>query len=170
MKAHELFRHLSSGEVRQVVVRACDDAAVPDRIAGAVLAFQNIPLRRFARLPEATRLALVRRTLRDKRAADLALYVLSAALVRTRASLIEAFLDAAGLPHDGPNLSFEGAIPEPPAKKVNAAVDAALAGFPARDVALYLHAFAAQPDARWPSLEARLAADERLRLEDCSAA
>ncbi len=85
MKAHELFRHLSSAEVREVVVRACEDDGVPDKIAGAVLTFQNIPLRRFERLPEGTRLSLVRRTLRDKRAADLSLYVLSAALVRTRA-------------------------------------------------------------------------------------
>jgi hypothetical protein len=170
MKAHELFRHLSAGEVQQVVVRACEDDGVPDKIAGAVLTFQNIPLRRFAKLPEETRRALVRRTLRDKRAAELSLYVLSAALVRTRASLIETFLDAAGLPHDGPNLSFEGAIPEPPAERVGAAIDASLAGFDARDVSLYLHAFAAQPDVKWPSLDARLASDERLRLEDRSAA
>jgi len=170
MKAHELFRHLSSAEVREVVVRACEDDGVPDKIAGAVLTFQNIPLRRFEKLAEETRRSLVRRTLRDKRAADLALYVLSAALVRTRARLIGAFLDAVGLPHDGPNLSVDGAIPEPPAKKVDAAVDAALAGFEARDVTLYLHAFAAQPDVEWPSLDARLARDERLRLEDRSAA
>jgi len=169
MKAHELFRHLSTAEVQDIVVRACEDESVPDKIAGAVLTFQNIPLRRFSKLPEETRLAFVRRTLRDKRAADLSLYVLSAALVRSRAPLIERFLDAAALPHDGPSLAFEGAIPEPPAAKVGAAVDAALAGFSPRDVALYLRAFAAQPDVTWPSLEARLGADERLRLEDRSA-
>jgi hypothetical protein len=170
MKAHELFRHLSSAEVQKVVVRACEDDGVPDKIAGAVLTFQNIPLRRFERLAEETRLSLVRRTLRDKRATDLSLYVLSAALVRTRAPLIEAFLDAVGLPHDGANLSLDGPIPEPPAKTVGAAVDAALARFPARDVALYLHAFAAQPDVTWPALDARLTADARLRLEDRSSA
>jgi len=169
MKAHELFRHLSTAEVQDIVVRACEDEGVPDKIAGAVLTFQNIPLRRFSRLPEETRLAFVRRTLRDKRAADLSLYVLSAALVRSRAPLIETFLDAAELPHDGPSLAFEGAIPEPSPAKVGAAVDAALAGFSPRDVALYLRAFAAQPDVNWPSLLARLAADDRLRLEDRSA-
>jgi len=168
MKAHELFRHLSAAEVQDIVVRACEDDGVPDKIAGAVLTYRNIPLRRFSKLPEETRFAFVRRTLRDKRAADLSLYVLSAALVRSRAPLIETFLDAAELPHDGPSLAFEGAIPEPPPAKVEAAVDAALAGFSPRDVTLYLRAFAAQPDVNWPSLEARLAADDRLRLEDRS--
>jgi hypothetical protein len=168
MKVPKLFRHLSSEEVQKIVLSACEDAGVPDKIAGAVLTFQNIPLRRFEKLPAESRKGLVRRTLRDRRAAELSLYVLSAALVRSRARLIETFLDAAGLSHDGPNISVEGAIPEPSAKKLGAAIDAALARFAARDVALYLHAFAAQPDVAWPSLDARLAADERLQLEDRS--
>ena len=169
MKPHEIVRRLSSAEVSALVLDACRDDSIPDKIAGGVLTYQNIPLRRFARLPEDTRRAYVRRTLRDKRAADLALYVLSAALTKGKAPLIEAFLTDVGLPHEGPSLSIEGEIPEPSKAKLNAAVDALLSAYPARDAAVYLHAFAAQPDVRWTSLDARLAEDERLALEDRSA-
>jgi len=108
MKPHEIIRRLSSAEVAALVVDACRDDSIPDKIAGGVLTYQNIPLRRFARLPEETRRAYVRRTLRDKRASDLALYVLSAALTRGQPAMIGTFLEAVGLPHDGPNLSVEG--------------------------------------------------------------
>jgi len=169
MKAHEIFRLLSSDEVESFVLAACEDDAVPDKIAGGVLTYQRLPLKRFAKLPEETRKAYVRRTLRDRRAAELALYVLSAALVRLQRALIEAFLTAAGLPHEGPHVTAEGEIAEPPAAKVNAAVEALLSRFPARDAAVYLHAFAAQPDVSWPSLAVRLVTDARLQIEDRSA-
>ena len=169
MKAHELFRLLSSDEVAAFVLAACEDENVPDKIAGGVLTYQNISLTRFAKLPEETRKAYVRRTLRDKRAAELATYVISAALVRREPALIEAFLAAAGLPHEGPHVTVEGEIASPPAKKVQAAVDALLARYPARRSAIYLHAFVGQPDVKWPALEERLAADARLQVEDRSA-
>jgi len=168
MKAYEIFRLLSPDEVADLVRAACEDDEVPDKIAGGVLTYQHLPLKRFAKLPEETRKAYVRRTLRDRKGSELAIYVLSAALVRRLKALIEAFLDAAGLPHEGPAVTAEGEIAEPSAAKVNAAVDGLLARFPARDAALYLHAFAGQPDVRWAALEARLSSDERLRLEDLS--
>ncbi|HQR47254.1 MAG TPA: hypothetical protein PK598_14735 [Thermoanaerobaculia bacterium] len=169
MKAHVLLRRLSSDEVAAFVLSACEDENVPDKIAGGVLTYQNISLARFGKLPEETRKAYVRRTLRDKRAAELAIFVLSAALVRRDAELIEAFLSAAGLPHEGPHVTLEGEIPQPPEKTVKNAVDALLARFPARRCGIYLHAFAAQPDVRWPALDALLGADARLQVEDRSA-
>ena len=169
MKAHELFRLLSSDEVAAFVLAACEDENVPDKIAGGVLTYQSISLTRFAKLPEETRKAYVRRTLRDKRAAELAIYVMSAALVRREPALIEAFLTAAGLPHEGPHVTVEGEIASPPAKRVQAAVDALLARYPARRSAIYLHAFAGQPDVKWPALDERLASDARLQVEDRSA-
>jgi hypothetical protein len=168
-KAHELFRRMSSGEVAAVVASACEDDELPEKIAGGVLTYQQIPLRRFSKLPEETRLAYVRRTLRDKRAADLGLYVLSAALTRRQPALISSFLEALKLPHDGPNLTTEGAIPAPAAKTLRRAVDALLGVHEARDVALYLRAFAAQPDVDWPALEDLLEKDARLAFEDRSA-
>jgi hypothetical protein len=169
MKPHELFRRLSSAETAGIVLAACEDDGVPDRLAATVLSVQNISLARFGRLPEETRKAYVRRTLRDRRASELGLFVLSAALVRRKKKLIEAFLEAAGLPHDGAQVSSEGEIPEPPEATVNTAVDRLLKRYPARDAAIYLHAFAAQPDVGWRSLAARLAADVKLQVEDLSA-
>lgn len=169
MKPHEIFRVLSSSELDALVYQACQDDEIPDKLAGGVITYQQIPLRRFMKLGEEMRRAYVRRTLRDKRASDLALFVLSAALTRTQAGLISSFLDGVGLPHKGPALDVEGAIPEPPDERLGTAIDAALAAHDTRSVALYLHAFAAQPDVTWPALDARLAADARLALADLSA-
>ncbi|HMA28335.1 MAG TPA: hypothetical protein VKS23_00600 [Thermoanaerobaculia bacterium] len=168
-KAHELFRRMSSAEVAAVVAAACEDDELPEKIAGGVLTYQQIPLKRFSKLPEDTRLAYVRRTLRDRRASDLCLYVLSAALTRRQAALISSFLEALKLPHEGPSLTNEGAIPAPSAKALRSAVDALLASHESRDVALYLHAFASQPDVDWPVLEKLLESDARLAFEDRSA-
>ncbi len=168
-RSHEIFRLLSASEVSTLVETACEDDELPEKIAGGVLTYQQIPLRRFSKLPEETRRAYVRRTLRDKRAADLSLYVLSAALTRRHRDLIAAFLDAVKLPHDGPSLTTEGEIAEPSRAVLAKGVDAVLAKWPARDVSLYLHAFAAQPDVNWPSLDETLAADARLALTDRSA-
>jgi hypothetical protein len=169
MKAYETFRLFSNGEIDTLVLLACEDEEIPDKIAGAVLTYRRIPLKRLERLPEEARKAYVRRTLRDRQAADLSLFVLSAALLRGKAKLIAAFLEALGLPHDGPNLTTEGEVSEPAAKKLKAAVDGLLKEFPARDVAIYLHAFAAQPDVGWPALEERLRTDPKLAIEDQSA-
>lgn len=167
--AHEIFRLLSPAEVSGLVEAACEDDELPEKIAGGVLTYQQIPLKRFSKLPEETRRTYVRRTLRDKRAADLALYVLSAALTRRHGSLIAAFLEAVKLPHDGPSLTTEGSIPEPAAGTLAKGIDALLEKWPRRDVSLYLHAFAAQPDVNWPLLDERLASDSRLSLTDRSA-
>lgn len=152
-----------------LVEAACEDDELPEKIAGGVLTYQQIPLKRFSKLPEEARRSYVRRTLRDKRAADLALYVLSAALTRRHPELIAAFLDAVKLPHDGPSLTTEGEIPEPAPGTLRKGIDAMLAAWPARDVSLYLHAFAAQPDVSWPLLDERLASDAKLALTDRSA-
>lgn len=169
MKAYEIFRHLSNDEIDAVVLTACKDDEIPDKIAGGVLTYQAIPYKRFARLPEEQRKGYVRRTLRNKRGADLALFVLSAALTRSQKKLISFFLDETGLPHEGPSLSIEGEVPEPSPEKVSAAVDATLKKYEPRDVAIYLHAFSSQPDVRWTTLNERLASDVALRLEDRSA-
>ena len=147
-RSHEIFRLLSPAEVSDLVEAACEDDELPEKIAGGVLTYQQIPLKRFSKLPEETRRAYVRRTLRDKRAADLALYVLSAALTRRHGALIAAFLDAVELPHDGPSLATEGAIAEPAAATLEKGIDAVLEKWPARDVSLYRAAVAKPSGAR----------------------
>ena len=168
MKAYELLRLLSSSELDALVWDACQDDDLPDKLAGGVITYQKLPLARFERLTEEVRKAYVRKTLRDKRASDLALFVLSSGLTHGKSKLIETFLEATGLPHEGANLNFEGAIPQPAPEVLGAAVDKLLAEFPARDAAVYLHAFSGQPDVSWPLLDERIGADEKLRLADRS--
>ncbi len=164
MKAFEIFRRLTNDELDTLVADACRDDEIPDKIAGGVLTYQKIPLVRFARLSDEMRRSYVRRTLRDRQSADLSLYVVSAALLATKGEMISSFLEALGLPHDGPNVKVEGEIPEPEAKLLTKAVDSLLAAYPARDVAIYLHAFSTQPDVAWKGLDERLAKDARLSL------
>lgn len=164
MRPHEIFRRLSNDELDAIVLAACEDEEIPDKIAGGVLTFQKIPLTRFARLGDETRKAYVRRTLRDRQSADLSLFVLSAALLRGKAEMIAAFLEKLGVPHDGPHVSVEGEIPEPEPEKLDAAIDALFAAHPARDAAIYLHAFASQPDVRWSTLDEKLRSDPRFSL------
>ncbi len=170
MQAYEIFRRLSSDELDDFVIHACEDDEIPDKIAGGVLTYHRIPLKRFSKLPESTRKAYVRRTLRDRQAADLSLFVISAALTRNSADLISTFLDGVGLPHTGPSLSIEGEIPEPATEVLEKAVDELVSKFPERAAAIYLRAFASQPDVHWKVLDARLESDARLALEDRSAA
>ena len=170
MKPYEIFRLLSSPEIDALVLAACEDEEIPDQIAGSVLTLQRLPLKRFVRLHEDVRKGYVRKTLRDKRAEDLSLFVLSAGLTRTKGEMIESFLAALDLPHDGPSLTAEGAVAEPPKTRLKKAVADLLSAHGARDAAIFLHAFVEQPDVSWPSLVALLSADAGLALEDRSAA
>ena len=110
MKPYEIFRRLSSSEVDALVLAACEDDDIPDKIAGSVITLQRVPLHRLERAHEDVRKGYVRKSLRDKRAEDLALFVLSAALTRLKAEMIEAFLAALDLPHEGPSLTADGPV------------------------------------------------------------
>lgn len=170
MKPYEIFRLLSSPEIDTLVLAACEDDEIPDKIAGSVLTLQRVPLKRFERLHEDVRKGYVRKTLRDKRAEDLALFVLSAGLTRTKEEMIESFLAALDLPHEGPSLTADGPVAEPPAALLEGAVADLVAKHGAREAAVFLHAFVEQPDVSWPNLLAMLASDPGLALEDRSAA
>jgi hypothetical protein len=169
MKPYEIFRRLSSPEVDALVLAACEDDEIPDKIAGSVLTLQRVPLHRFERFAEEVRRGYVRKTLRDKRAEDLSLFVLSAGLTRTKGSMIEAFLAALDLPHEGASLTADGPVAEPPETLLKKAVADLVAAHGARDVATFLLAFVEQPDVSWPALGALLGSDPALALEDRSA-
>jgi hypothetical protein len=169
MKPYEIFRLLSSPEIDDLVLRACEDDEIPDKLAGAVITLQRVPLARFERLHEDVRKGYVRKTLRDKRAEDLALFTLSAGLTRSKGEMIEAFLAALDLPHEGPSLTADGPVAEPPQRLLARTVEDLAGAHGARDVAVFLHAFVEQPDVSWPALASLLASDPRLALEDRSA-
>lgn len=169
MKPYEIFRRLSSSEVDAIVLAACQDDEIPDKIAGSVLSLQRVPLNRFERFQEDVRKGYVRKTLRDKRAEELALFVLSSGLVAAKGEMIESFLAALDLPHEGPSLTADGPVAEPPELLLKKAVADLVAANGARDVAVFLNAFVEQPDVSWPSLVETLATDASVALEDRSA-
>ena len=105
----------------------------------------------------------MRKTLRDKRAEDLSLFVLSAGLTRAKGEMIEAFLAALDLPHEGPSLTADGPVAEPPELLLAKAIADLVAAHGGRDVAVFLNAFVEQPDVSWPSLVAALAATRASR-------
>lgn len=114
------------------------------------------------------------RTPRDRRHADMAtmmsrprLELIAANLLREwlmkdRAPMLAAFMDALGIPHTN------GAVDDLPATvdeaKLKGAVDALLEKYPAEEVAVYLNAFYTMNDVRWPNLEAMLKNDPRLQF------
>lgn len=169
MKPYEIFRRLSTSEVDALVLAACQDDEIPDKIAGSVLSLQRVPLNRFERFQEDVRKGYVRKTLRDKRAEELAFFVLSSGLVAAKGEMIESFLSALDLPHEGPSLTADGPVAEPPELLLKKAVADLVAAHGARDVAVFLNAFVEQPDVSWPSLVAMLATDASVALEDRSA-
>lgn len=169
MKPYEIFRRLSSSEIDALVLAACEDDEIPDKIAGGVLSLQRVPLNRFERFTEDVRKGYVRKTLRDKRAEDLSLFVISTGLVGSKAEMIEAFLAALDLPHEGPSLTADGPVAEPPETLLKKTVADLASAHGARDVAIFLNAFVEQPDVSWPALVALLATDPSLALEDLSA-
>lgn len=169
MKPYEIFRRLSNSEIDVIVLASCEDDEIPDKIAGGVLSLQRVPLHRFERFTEDVRKGYVRKTLRDKRAEDLALFVISTGLVGSKAEMIEAFLAALDLPHEGPSLTADGPVDEPPELLLKKTVADLVSAHGGRDVALFLNAFVEQPDVSWPTLVAMLATDPSLALEDRSA-
>jgi hypothetical protein len=169
MKPYEIFRRLSNAEVDALVLAACEDDDIPDKIAGGVITLQRVPLSRLERLNEDVRKGYVRKTMRDKRAEDLTLFTLSAGLTRSKGKMIESFLEALELPHEGPSLTADEPVAEPPKTRLKKAVADLVAAHGGRDVAVFLHAFVEQPDVSWPSLVAMLESDASLALEDRSA-
>lgn len=84
--------------------------------------------------------------------------------VGSHSALLCDFLDALGIKHDD-NGTIEQLPPAPDKAAVRTAVDTVLAKHDPALVVAYLHAFQALDDAGgWPSLEALLAEDERLKL------
>ncbi len=84
-------------------------------------------------------------------------------LLKAKEQMIVAFLDAAGIKHDG-----KGQVDDLPetldAKQVKAGVDAMLKEHPAEHVALYLSVFQLQRTDGWPAVAEALEKNEALKL------
>lgn len=89
-------------------------------------------------------------------AADLATELLQAWVLGAHKDMVCTFLDELGISHDGQGL-LENLPSEPPAERVDAAVQKIRAGYPADAVFVYLELFASMDIADWPHLKGLLA-------------
>ncbi len=84
-------------------------------------------------------------------------------LLKAKEKMIVAFLDAAGIKHDG-----KGQVDDLPetldAKQVKAGIDAMLEDHPAEHVSLYLHVFQLQRPDGWPAVAEALEKNKELKL------
>jgi hypothetical protein len=116
------------------------------------------------RKPREERQAWLKEALGRRASEGVAAHLLQIWLIGAHKGLLCDFLDALGIAHDE-NGTIEN-LPEAPAHgKLQAAVDTLLSKHDRGVVTVYLHAFQALDDEGWPTLEAVLAEDERLRLE-----
>jgi hypothetical protein len=116
------------------------------------------------RKPRVERHAWMRDALGKKVNEDVAAQLLQIWLVSAHSGMLCDFLDHLGIPHDD-----NGTISEVPAaptrEKLEAATTALLEKHDPAVVTVYLHAFQALDDAGgWPTLDALLAEDARLKL------
>lgn len=116
------------------------------------------------RKPREERQAWMREALGRKANEGVAAHLLQIWLIGAHKALLCDFLDALGIAHDE-NGTIEDLPDAPPREKLQAAVETLLAKHDRGLVAVYLHAFQALDENGWPTLEAVLSEDERLRLE-----
>ncbi len=113
-------------------------------------------------LPE--QYAWILKTLRGKQADTIGEHLLQAWFMAGNQEMLAKFCDVMGIEHDGKG-SVTGDLPEDlDAAKLDEAVDALVAAYDPKLVALYLHVFNLQVPGGWDTLTAKLAADGRLAL------
>jgi len=89
--------------------------------------------------------------------------VLQLWLLKAKTPMLVAFLDAAGIKHDG-NAQVDDLPDELAAKKVAAGIDAMLKDHPGQQVAIYLNLFQRQKEGGWPAVTAELENRDELKL------
>lgn len=165
MKSHQLIRAVGSEVQQQIIGYLQSDERAAWR--GVV---QSLAQRRRLRpvyvekKSKPDQAAWVSSQLELKGNDDITAQVLQIWLLKGQVDMLTAFLDAVGIPHDGKGQVDE--LPEEIAEKdAKAGIDALLAKYPAKQVALYLHFFQMQRPDGWPGLAAAIDANPDLKLE-----
>ncbi|GAA5484637.1 hypothetical protein [Haloferula sargassicola] len=113
-------------------------------------------------LPE--QYAWIRKTLQLKTSETIGEHLMQAWLMAGNQDMLAAFCDAMDIEHDGKG-SVSGDLPDEfEATKLDAAVDSLVGKFDPQVVSVYLRFFNLQKPGGWPTLEAKLESDERLKL------
>lgn len=106
------------------------------------------------RMPPAQRHAWLAKMLARKSSETITANILQLWLASCHRKMLVAFLDQLGIEHE--EGMIESLPDEPPAGKLQPAVDHLLANFPRDFVMIYLRAFQAMDLAKWPELDAIL--------------
>ncbi|MGD1083670.1 MAG: hypothetical protein ABSA47_02850 [Verrucomicrobiota bacterium] len=116
----------------------------------------------YERTPRATRHAEMAGMLARPRLELMAANLLRDWLMKEKLPMLKDFLEKLGVAHK------DGAVEELPATMdqaaLQAAVDLLLSKYPAEEVSVYLNAFYAINDVRWPNLDVMLKEDPRLQF------
>ncbi len=115
------------------------------------------------RKPRTERYAWLQSALGRPTADPVAANLLQTWLTGAQSPMLVDFLDALGIAHDGKG-NIDTLPPCPGAERLNAAVDALLAKYPAETVIVYLHCFLGMDPEQWRPLAELLANDPRLNL------
>ena len=163
LTSHELIGFMSANLAQEILTYAHEsDKALYRATLGAVAEARKVRPVFLERQPRtqqhATMLATLTRPALDLATANL----IRTWLLKKYNGMLCDFLDALGIAHK------EGVVDDLPATiddaKLQAAVEALLAKYPAEPVAVYLHAFTEMNEVNWPLLKSMLESDKRLQL------
>ncbi len=164
MTAHEIFQRASPERSAEVLRYFRENEREAYRSALSSLAAQRKLRPVFIQKKTAdAQIAWIVGMLKIKGNEALGAQLLQIWLMKGQPALLIAFLDEAGIAHDG-----EGGVDDLPETldqaKVTAGVDRVLADFPADLVAIYLHVFQHQRPGGWPEIAHELATRDALKL------
>lgn len=165
VKAHELYNAVDPA----IVTRMLDWFREHDRnvykSALATLAqSRKLRLVFVQKKSLAEQYAWILKTLQSKQSETIGEHLLQAWFMAGNQEMLAKFCDAMGIEHDGKG-SVSGDLPEAmPAEKLDPAVDALVADYDPKVVALYLQVFNLQVPGGWDTLKAKLEGDPRLAL------
>ncbi len=157
MRAYQIFAALPSEHAVSVLqaVRSAAPAAFQQALAATAAALHARPVF-LARKPAPEQCQAIRRTLARVASNALAEELLAVYFIECKKELLREWLDAVGVEHEDGVLKTDRP-PQPPVKKLRAAVQKFRTSEASADRELLLRTFAAQAAIEWPELEALLA-------------
>ncbi|HRJ73888.1 MAG TPA: hypothetical protein PLS03_16815 [Terrimicrobiaceae bacterium] len=162
MKAHEILSNFSDETAGQVFQHLYENDKPAYRACLQLLASRRrlrpVILERKSRVE---RHAWMRAELSRKSNEDASIEVLQTWLLGAHKDVVCGFLDDLGVAHNGHGL-LETLPAQPPAEKLQAAVNGLLARHPGEVVFAYLNLFVEMDIAEWPALKEILQQDSRL--------
>lgn len=165
VKAHDLYTAIDPALIHQMLDWFRDNDRNVYKSAVASLAqSRKLRLVFIQKKPLADQYAWIVKTLKSKQSETIGEHLLQAWLMAGHQPMLAKFCDDMEIEHDGKG-AVTGDLPEEfDSARLDSAVDALLAEFDPKLVAVYLHVFNLQQPDGWEVLSSKLAGDERLAL------